>query len=225
MGGSPVGEVVAAVAFDAPHGRERRTLAARGGVLVFGRLGTCDIRLGHAPVRDEGVPRAAGRLVALGPRVAVENLDDMFAFEVATRDGARSAVRPRELFSPASNAFDIILAGSCATYRIHVAVAERPVTTVVVPIDTDDAEPLTTSPPQLTAAERSVLDAYLAPLRAGRPLRATHLEAAEALGRSKTWVRDRASDIYDKFLFTPIPMKDFPDAVDAIVDAAWRHGL
>jgi hypothetical protein len=225
VGGIPGGEVIAAAAFDAPHGRERRTLGPSQPMLGFGRLGTCEIRIGHAPVRDEGVPRSAGRLVVAGERVLVENTDDVYAFEVATREGVRSVVRPHELFSPASDAFEVILEGSRASYRIRVAVASRRVTPLVVPIDADDAEPLTTSPPDLTSDERAVLDAYLAPLRAGRPLRATHLEAAATLERSKTWVRDRASDIYDKFFFTPIPMKDFPDAVDAIVDAAWRHGL
>jgi len=212
------------VAFAAPHRTVRRTLDATTPELRFGRHGDCEIRIGHSPLLDDGIPRFAGRLTMFDGRVLVTNLDEVYAFDVAVKDGHRSVVRHGELFSPEGRAFEVILSGAREQHVIRVVLVSsdfRPVSGS----SEGDAEPATNPPPILDADERAVLDAYLQPLKDGRPLHATHTEVAKALGRSKTWVRSRAAEIYDKFFFAAIPMRDFPDDVDAIVDAAWRHGL
>jgi hypothetical protein len=217
------GGVLALVTFAAPHGVERRTVGFDTPELRFGRHADCAIRVGHAPLMDGLVPRIWGRLVLFDERVAVENLDENYAFDVAVKDGPRTSVRPFELFSPSGRAFEVVLAGNTA-YRLRVATVGTPVRPALIPVG-GDIEPLTVLPPQLDSDERAVLDGYLAPLKAGRPVHATHAEVAASLGRSKTWVRNKASEIYDKFFLAPVPMRDWPDPVDAIVDAAWRHGL
>lgn len=218
------GAVLAVVTFAAPHGTERRTLGPASPELRFGRHGDCPVRVGHAPLLDEGIPRVAGRVLLVGgERVAVENLDEVYAFDVAAKDGPRTSVRPGELFSPQGHAFELVLMGRAA-HTVRVAVAPRMVRPIIVSAGSDPG-PVTTAPPKLTQDERAVLDAYLSPLRAGKAVRATHVEAAETLGRSKTWVRNKAADIYDKFFLAPVPMRDFADQVDAVTDAAWRHGL
>jgi hypothetical protein len=215
--------VAALVTFAAPHGTVKYTMGSETAELGFGRHGDCPIRIGHAPTLDDCVPRRAGRLMLVGARVAVENLDDVYAFDLAVRNGPRTTVRPGEMFSPAGRAFEVVLAGKW-TYAIRVATAPVPVRPAVVAVNGEPG-PLTIAPPMLDSDERAVLDAYLAPLRSGHPLHATHVEVADTLGRSKTWVRNKAADIYEKFFLAPVPMRDWPDQVDAIVDAAWRHGL
>ena len=217
-------QVSALVAFAAPHRTVRRTLDAATPALRFGRHGDCEIRIGYSPLLDDGIPRVAGRLMILEGRIAVENLDEVYAFDVAVRDGHRSVVRAGELFSPGGSAFEVVVRGGRGQHVIRVLV----MTTdggAVAGSAREGTEPATNPPPALTADERAVLDAYLAPLKAGRPLHATHTEVAHSLGRSKTWVRSRAAEIYDKFFLAAVPMRDFPDDVDAVVDAAWRHGL
>ena len=217
----PATDVSALVVFMAPHGMVRCQLDAATPELRFGRHGDCEIRVGYSPLLDDGIPRFAGRLSTFDGRVLVANLDEVYAFDVAVKEGRRSVVRAGDLFSPAGRAFDVVLTGARGEHTIRVLTSPylRPIA------GADDGEVPTNEPPELDDDERAVLDAYLAPLRDGRPLHATHAEVATALGRSKTWVRSRAAEIYEKFFFAAVPMRDFPDDVDAIVDAAWRHGL
>jgi hypothetical protein len=217
------GDVVALVTFAAPHGTVKLTMGSTTSELRFGRHGDCPIRVGYAPSLDNLVPRLAGRLVLVGARVAVENLDDVYAFDLAVRNGQRSTVRPGELVSPSGRAFEVVLDGS-RTYGIRLAPATVPGRPALCPVNGELGQ-LTIRPPELDADERAVLDAYIAPLNAGAPLHATHQEVADKLRKSKTWVRNKASDIYDKFFLARVPMRAWPDHIDAVVDAAWRHGL
>lgn len=216
------GRVSALVAFAAPHRTMRRRLDAATPSLRFGRHGQCEIRIGHSPLLDEGIPRLAGQLLLWNGRVAVENLDDVYAFDVGLKDGPRSVVRPGDLHSPGEPAFEVQVVGAIGTHTIRVLVIDEDAGVPTNPAGAD-SESVTSPPPRLTAAERAVLEAYLAPLKDGKPLHATHTAAAGALGMSKTWVRARAADIYDKFFIAGVPMRDYADDVDAVVDAAWRH--
>lgn len=190
--------------------------------VAFGRGSGCTIRFGHEPEVDTSVSRVAGRvLVVCDDRLAVENLSAHIAFDIKCPDRPLETVRPGALFAPPEDRFEIRYAGST---HVHLLRVRSYLTRGQRPRGKKDA---TTTPlaPVLTARQWEVLDAYTAPLRAGRTAPATHAEVARALGWSMSLIRLESNDIWTAFLLGGIPMRDFPDKRDAVVDAAIRHRL
>ncbi|MGH9066246.1 MAG: hypothetical protein ACRD0J_01785 [Acidimicrobiales bacterium] len=194
--------------------------------VTFGRSGSCDLRIGHQPVADLGVPRVGGRLVMVtGDRLAVENLGDKLAFEVACEGAPAESVRPGALLSPAEPRFEVLVTGSRQRYVIRAARTPRPARVPPPHLSRSAEGPLTSVDPELTPRQWAVLAAYTAPLRAGRAVPATHAQVARAIGWSPALVRVECSEIWSAFALAGVPMRDFPDKRDAVVDAAVRHRL
>jgi hypothetical protein len=195
-------------------------------VVSFGRLAECGVRFGHQPVVDPGVPRVAGQLLVVGAgRVAVENVGERLAFDVVCEDSPLEAVRPGALFSPPGDRFEIQLTGRQQQYVIAVTVLSAPVRVSVRPPVSDPSEPVTSLDPNLTTRQWRILEAYTAPLRAGHPVSATHNQVADLLGWSMGLIRLECSEIWNQFVLAGVPMRDFPDKRDAVVDGAIRHRL
>jgi hypothetical protein len=75
-------------------------LVIRDGDVHFGRAPSNEIRIGHAPILDDIVPRNTGWITAHRGRLLVANADDRLAFDVVVDGHAPIAVRPGIWVSP-----------------------------------------------------------------------------------------------------------------------------
>jgi hypothetical protein len=192
--------------------------------ISFGRGSGCEIRFGHDPV-DRAVSRSAGRVVWLGAdlgRVAIENLSTQIGFDIKTPEGPLEAIRPRGLVAPPEDQFEIRYAGTMYAHVIRVQ-PTRPVSREGNGTSGDEQ----TVPLDVLLTERqwAVLDQYAAPIREGGTVPSTHNEVAKALGWSSSLVRLEANAVWGAFVAAGVPMRDYPDKRDAIVDAALRHNI
>jgi hypothetical protein len=190
----------------------------------FGRAPSNDIRIGHAPLLDEIVPRNTGYVASHRGRLLVANTDDHLAFDVVVEGRAPIAVRPGMWVSPPDPEFDIVVVG---TFPYTIAVAQN-VTGAAVRFVPNGAEPADGLPTgarlELSGRQRQILDAYVAPVIAGGSP-ASHQQVAEVLGISRSLVRLECNRIWSKMLLAGIPMRDLTDTRDQIVDAWTRHRL
>ena len=201
--------------------REVRVIAADRPV-TFGREPTAHLRIGHAPVYDDVVPKLAGRVFALDGRVVVENLHDSLALDVRVDGRALLTVPPGHWHAPPERTFDVLVTGTF-TYELAVTVnsAGNP-TRVVSAGEPDSPEPPTGARPRLSDRQRRILDSYVAPLAAGgHP--ASHQQVAESLGISRSLVRLECHRIWSELLVAGVPMRDYGDPRDLIADAWARH--
>jgi hypothetical protein len=157
-------------------------------------------------------------LVVGAGRVAVENLAERLAFDVLAAGSPPDAVRPGSIFSPASSRFEVRFIGSVTTYSIMVDAQPSPGRPL-------PPEPPAAVDPALTMRQWQVMAEYIRPILAGRPVPATHAAVAGALGWSMALIRVECSEIWQHFVVAGVPMRDFPDKRDAIVDAVIRHHL
>jgi hypothetical protein len=194
------------------------------GEATFGRDSGVDLRVGHAPVHDDVVPRRAGRVFSYDGRLVVANLDDSLAFDIRVADRPAISVPPGDWHSPRDHVYDVVLNGAL-TYTITITVnSDHNPTRVLVGDEPSTEEPPTGARPQLTARQRHILDAYVAPQTAGgRP--ASHQEVAHALGISRSLVRLECHRIWSELFLAGVPMRDLGDARDEIADAWARHRI
>jgi hypothetical protein len=199
-------------------------LVIRDEDIRFGRAPHNDIRIGHAPLVDEIVPRTSGWIAAERNRIIVANADDRLAFDLVVEGEAPMAVRPGMWVVPPDPEFDIVVVGTFP-YTIAVAHNTAGEAVKVVPTDEvpDDGLP-TGARLDLNARQRQVLDAYVAPVIAGGSP-ASHQQVADSLGMSRSLVRLECNRIWSKMLLAGIPMRELTDTRDQIVDAWTRHRL
>jgi hypothetical protein len=86
-------------------------------------------------------------------------------------------------------------------------------------------EPETRVEPDLTDRQWEMLGAYTDPLRQGRTAPATHKEVAAKLHWSYATMRVECNAIWAAFKIAGVPMREFRDKRDAVIDAAVRHHL
>lgn len=201
--------------------REVRVIGADRPV-TFGREPTAHLRIGHAPVYDDVVPKLAGRVFAMDGRVVVENLHDSLALDVRVDGRALLAVPPGHWHAPPERTFDVLVTGTF-TYELAVTVNSAGNPTRVVGVgEPDSPEPPTGARPRLTDRQRRILDSYVAPLATGgHP--ASHQQVAESLGISRSLVRLECHRIWSELLVAGVPMRDYGDPRDLIADAWARH--
>jgi hypothetical protein len=194
------------------------------GEATFGRDSSVDLRIGHAPVHDDVVPRQAGRVFSHEGRLVVANLDDTLAFDIRVPDRPAISVAPGDWHSPRDHAFDIVLNGAL-TYTLTITVnTDHNPTRVLADGELATEEPPTGARPRLTARQRDILDAYVAPQTAGgRP--ASHQDVAHSLGISRSLVRLECHRIWSELFLAGVPMRDLGDARDEIADAWARHRI
>ena len=215
-GGGPVAQVVyedGVVVLDDEHDE-----------IYFGRSEDCHVRFGHLPVVDQHVAGIAGRVFLCDGRLAVENLSVQIAFDIKEADEPLETVRPGAIVSPPGSAFELHYTGSTHRHvvRVRGLAARTPARSAPAGRSVDPTPLLA---PGLTDRQWAVLDAYAAPRRAGATVPATHTQVADRLGWSMSLIRLECDAIWRAFLAAGVPMREFPDKRDAIVDAAVRHRL
>jgi Sigma-70, region 4 len=216
-----VGDVGAAATGTISSDREVVIISPGPGV-TFGREPHAHLRIGHAPLYDDVVPKLAGRVFAHDGRVVVANLHDSLALDIRVDGRALIPVPPGHWHAPPERTFDVLVTGTL-TYELGVVVnsANNP-TRVVAADDPHSPEPPTGARPRLTERQREVLDAYVAPLAKGQPP-ASHQQVAETLGISRSLVRLECNRIWSELLVAGVPMRSLGDARDQIADAWARH--
>jgi len=211
------GEVLAAVSSE--HGT---ALVTFDDEVVFGRDPRAQIRIGVLPVYDDVVPRLAGRVFAVHDRVVVENLHDTLAFDLRVDNRPLLTVPPGDWHSPRERTYELLVTGGVTTYVLAVTVNVDRTRTQRLAAGDPDSDPPTGAVPVLTARQRKILDAYVAPLAEGATT-ATHAQVAERLGISRSTVRVECERIWSALFLAGVPMRDLGDARDEIVDAWGRH--
>ncbi len=193
-----------------------------GREVTFGRAPTVIMRVGHAPVYDDVVPKVAGKVFAHQDRVVVANLHDTLALDIRTEGRALLSLPPGDWHAPNERTFDVLVRGTF-TYELAVTVNVARNPTLLLPPDLPTTpEPPTGARPSLTGRQRQILDTYVAPLATGGPA-ASHQQVAEALGVSRSLVRLECHRIWSELLVSGVPMRSLGDARDEIADAWARH--
>jgi len=224
--GSESSKVLAMIAFEA----DAAFLTPEHPSVSFGRAAECIVRFGHQPTADLSVPRVAGAIRMVDERVGVDNLSDKVAFDIKTPDGPLETVRPGTLLAPATDRFEISYQGSQDdAYRILVHRQAEPRWVDVRRRRAGPAglveEPETRVEPDLTDRQWEMLGAYTDPLRQGRNAPATHKDVASKLHWSYATMRVECNAIWAAFKIAGVPMREFRDRRDAVIDAAVRHHL
>jgi hypothetical protein len=203
---------------------QQLVVVPRGGEATFGRDSSVDLRVGHAPVHDDVVPRRSGKLFTHDGRLVVANLDDSLAFDIRVADRPAISIPPGDWHSPRDHTYDIVINGAL-TYTLTVTVnTEHNRTQRLDGEEIATQEPPTGARPRLTERQRQILDAYVAPQTAGRRA-ASHQEVAQALGISRSLVRLECHRIWSELFLAGVPMRDLGDARDEIADAWARHRI
>lgn len=212
-----------AVSYLAPHGVEAVTLSD-GEVAAFGRGTECKVRFGYAPQADQDVPRVAGYFVVNHERVFIESPATVGhrALEVRTDSGVSVQIPIGEGFSPRDSRFDILVRGSDRPWKLSVTLKIPG----GLPGGSESADPPTTNfLLVLSEAQRSVVEAYLDPIRRGRVEPATHKEVATRLDRHPNTVRETLYEVWTLLFEMDIPMLDTADKRIAVAEAVRVHGL
>jgi hypothetical protein len=219
----------AAVTFPAPHGTDV-VVFDDGDTVTFGRGGSCGVRFGYAPLVDEGVPREAGRLHAVGGRVFVESLpgEGRRTIDVLVADAPPRTLAVGEGLSPTENEFRVVVHGETRTWPLLVAVRRDEVSSRRS--DEPDGDMSHDAPTRgvdvtLTPMQERVVRAYLEPLRRGRLEPATHREVAEALSYHPNSVREALYEVWARLFAAGVPMPDVAEKRIAVVEAVRLHGL
>jgi hypothetical protein len=212
------GTAVAAVVYEGPNGPDGFVMTDTAEARVpFGRGGHCPIRFGHVPTPDLQLARHAGAFLVTGDRVLVEGAAQPGHAPVQICVGGRPPLDlpPGEAYGPAAIEYDVVVRGE-RRWVLHVRTrAPRP---VPVPSATDP--PTVRRPLDLSVHERQVLEAYVAPLRAGRLEPSTHAEVAERLSYSVNKVRRDLYGIWQQLVTSGLAVPEYADKRVAVAHAA-----
>jgi hypothetical protein len=190
--------------------------------VTFGRDPHVGLRIGHAPVYDDVVPKLAGKVFVHGGRVVVANLHRSLAFDIRVEGRPLISVAPGDWHAPSEGTYDVLVSGTF-TYELAVTVNTASNPTRVVAVDAPTTpDPPTGARPRLTDRQRHILDAYVAPLTDGGAA-ASHQQVAETVGISRSLVRLECHRIWSELLVAGVPMRTLGDARDEIADAWARH--
>ncbi len=190
--------------------------------VTFGRDPHVGLRIGHAPVFDDVVPKVAGKVFVHDGRVVVANLHRSLALDIRVDGRPLISVAPGDWHAPSEGSYDVLITGTF-TYELAVTVNTASNPTRVVAVDAPTTpDPPTGARPRLSERQRHILDAYVAPLTGGGAA-ASHQEVAETVGVSRSLVRLECHRIWSELLVAGVPMRSLGDARDEIADAWARH--
>ena len=220
----PSRSALAAVVFDSPHGADGYLFVEGGESTVpFGRGAHCTIRFGHAPAPDLRLARRAGSFLIAGDRLVIESSPDPQNGPLRIQAEGRPPFElpPGEAYGPASQEYDLIVRGE-QEWVLHVRT--RPRRLGPPPISSDDP-PTERRPLTLTDHERRVLDAYVAPLRAGGLEPSTHAEVADRLSYSVNKTRRDLYGIWQQMVTCGVAVPDYADKRIAVAHAALAYHI
>ncbi len=196
-----------------------------GEVLRFGRGADCEVRFGHAPVRDQRVPRMAGRILVVGERAVVESPERATKAERASLRLTCLGYQPQNIapgaaYAPPGRIFSVHVAGEL-DWVLDVVLRSHPGGLSSVSDDTSTAGEVL----ELSSRDMAVLLAYSRPLLRGGLEPATHSEAGRAVGVSFSTARRSVDTLLDRFYAAGLRIPDARDSRIALVHAAIDHGL
>jgi hypothetical protein len=216
--------VVAKVWWEAPHqGMLERFLSASD-VVAFGRGAGCAIRIGHAPVYLENVPRVWGELSWHRGRVVVQNVSTRWGLQLVSGSSggevSRVEVPPGAAASSPERRFEIIGQAPQAQIRIEVLAAVRGAVDAALLGD----DPPSFVPFSLTPTQQLIGAAIVEPLHRGRARRPGYAEVAAASNYSERTVREAVAAMDGLFVLHRLADPDGPsDALDRVAQALRLH--
>lgn len=193
--------VVAKIWWEAPHTGMLERFMAASDVITFGRGGGCSIRVGHAPVYDERVPRTWGEISWHRGSVVIHNTSTRWGLELVpagnSQAPARLAIPPGAGGSAPVAGFQIL--GQAPEIAIVLNVMTAPLRQIPAQAATPE-DPPSFVPFTLTPTQRIVGAAAVAPLLAGKPRRASYAEIAASSHYSERTVREAVAAIDGLFV-------------------------
>jgi hypothetical protein len=220
------GAALAAVVFEGPAGPDGVVIPASADApLAFGRGAHCPIRFGHAPTPDLRLARHAGSFLVAGDRLVIESSPQPGHAPVQICLGDRPPVElpPGEAYGPAAVEYDVIVRGERA-WVMHVRTRSRALA-AGAPAGASVDPPTERRPLLLSDHQRQVLEAYVAPLRAGRLEPSTHAEVAERLSYSINKIRRDLYGIWQELVTCGVAVPDYGDKRVAVAHAALANHL
>jgi hypothetical protein len=217
--------VVGAVVFEGATGPEGRLVSTGDTSLSFGRGGRCDMRFAFAPRVDRAVPRIAGSLLlAGGRRLAVECSAERGhrPLQVMTAGGVPVTVALGEVYAPAANEFDVVVSGD-TKWVVSVRVRDLNGPYPIPDRSTDTRTRRIAL--DLSDHDRSLIEAYLEPMRAGGPEPASHADVAARLAYSPSKVRHDLYDIWARMAAAGFPIQDGTDKRSAVLDIVQSYRI
>lgn len=193
-------------------------------VVAFGRSAECPIRFGHLPVEDRSVPGRVGVFVTANHRIWVQadrsETHVLRPLRIRTAQG-ETQLAPGWGLSPADEHFTVIVTGE-RDWELDVTLLAAPL--LAAGRGRSD-EPTIDPRPQLEEKLWQALEAYAAPVLAGKRLPATHDQVAATIHYSRMETRRRLEAIHDEFYFRRLWMPDVTDTRIKVVEAAIFHNL
>ena len=200
--------------------RGRRHLPGPG--VTFGREPHAHLRIGHAPLYDDVVPKLAGRVFAHDGRVVVANLHESLALDIRIDGRALLPVPPGHWHAPPERTFDVLVTGTL-TYELAVVnSAHNPDPGGGGRRSRLPGAPRPAPGPGSPNASARCWTPTWRPLAKGQPP-APHQQVAETLGVSRSLVRLECNRIWSELLVAGVPMRSLGDPRDQIADAWARH--
>jgi hypothetical protein len=216
---------LAAVVFEGPTGADGFVISdTAGGPVAFGRGAHCPIRFGHAPKPDLRLARQAGTFLVAADRVLVESSPQAGHAPVQICVSGRPPLDlpPGEAHGPAAIEYDVVVRGE-REWVMRVRTRTRPATPS--PAGTATDPPTERRRLTLSDHERQVLEAYVAPLRAGRLEPSTHAEVAESLSYSINKIRRDLYGIWQQMVTCGVAVPEYGDKRVAVAHAALTNSL
>jgi hypothetical protein len=215
--------VLAAVVFEGPHGADGYLLSeGTGSTVPFGRAAQCPIRFGHSPKPDLRLARHAGTFLVAGDRLVIEGApqEQSPPLRICVPGRPPFDLPPGEAYGPSAVEYDVVVRGE-RDWTMQVRTRAR---TPVLLGDPSDP-PTDRRPLRLSEHQRTVLNAYVAPLRAGRLEPSTHAEVAEELAYSINKTRRDLYQIWQLMVTGGVVVPEYGDKRVAVAQAALSHGL
>lgn len=191
--------------------------------LTFGRSPEADAQVGHAPKLDLAVPRLAGEVALYRGSALVTNHGERLALAVQCPGRPPIDVRPGDRFGPASHALDVLIEGELR-HTLRVLVTREDAVTSQRSRQLPGSTTLAVLP-TLSDRQVSLLELYVAPLRQGSRTIRTHQQVAEVVSVSRSLVRLEMNAVWLAFDQAGVPMREFDDKIQEVVDAWLRHNL
>jgi hypothetical protein len=219
------GPIIAKVWWEAPHLGVLERFMATADVVSFGRGGDCSIRVGHAPVHYDAVPRVWGELTWHRGALDVSNVSPKWGLAlVPASDGpgaARIEIPPGGRGASPLPRFRIVAHAPEVTIELNVQTA--PLRSTVLANDSGAGDKPSFVPFTLTSTQKLIGGAVIAPLLKGGPRRGSYSEVARLTHYSERTVREAVATMDGLFIVNRLVDPTAGDALDRVSQVLRLH--